>query len=75
MEFGRGAPHFARPRNMATPVERLSAGQGLRGVRSFNHQRTKRRGDREGDRASTGSVVTHERARCGIRDSRRGEGL
>jgi hypothetical protein len=33
MELGRGAPHFARPRNMATPMERLSAGQGLRGVR------------------------------------------
>jgi hypothetical protein len=65
MEFGRGAPHFARLRNMATPVERLSAGQGLRGVRSFNHQRTKWRGYREGDRASTGSAVTHERARCG----------
>jgi hypothetical protein len=47
MEFGRGAPHFARPRNMATPVERLSAGQGLRGVRPFNHQCTKRRGDRD----------------------------
>jgi hypothetical protein len=30
MEFGRGAPHFARPRIMATPVERLFVGQALR---------------------------------------------